>query len=507
MSGADGRSDDPRAGEPGAAAGQASTGIQGLDDVLGGGFARGRLHLLQGAPGAGKTTLAVQFLLSGAARGESCLLISLSETAEEIDATARSHGWSLDRIHVHDVSTLEQLASLDLQQSVFRPAEVELTEATRQLLAVVDEVKPDRVVFDPITELRLLAGDPMRYRRQILALKQSFAVHRSTVLLIEDRVDPQQSAASLVHSMIELEQAPLEFGQDRRRLRVLKVRGSAFREGWHDMAIVAGGLVVYPTLVASEHRRSCVARLVLSGLSALDQLLGGGLDEGSATLLIGPSGIGKSSLAMQYSCAAAARGENVAFFMFDERSETLFARARGLGLDLREQIDAGRVSLREITAAEFSLGQFVHLVRIAVEQQRAKLLVIDSLSGYLAAMPGHSLPMLQMHQLLAYTGEHAVTTLMVYGQKGLFTVLPSASDLDVSYLADTVLLLRYYEHAGEVRQALSAFKRRGGAHERTIRELRFGPRGLSIGEPLREFSGVLTGQPTFVGSAQRLEQP
>jgi circadian clock protein KaiC len=498
---------DPKSSASGGADGRASAGIAGLDDILGGGFTRGRLHLLQGAPGAGKTTLALQFLLAGARAGESALLVSLSETAEEIAATAHAHGWSLDRVHVHDVSTLDQLANLDFQQSVFRPAEVELSEATGQLLALIEEVKPDRVVFDPITELRLLAGDPIRYRRQILALKQAFATYGSTVLLIEDRVDPEQSAASLVHSIIELEQSAYEYGQDRRRLRVLKVRGSAFREGFHDMAIEAGGLAVYPALLAAEHRQSFIARQVSSGLPALDSLLGGGLDEGTATLLIGPSGIGKSSLAMHYSCAAAARGEKVAYFVFDERAPTMLARAQGLGMKLQEQIDAGRVSLREVTAAEYSLGQFVHLVRAAVEQQEVKLLVIDSLSGYMSAMPGEALPMLQMHQLLAYTGQKGVTTLVIYGQKGLFTTVPSASDLDVSYLTDIVLLLRYYEHAGEVRQALSVFKRRGGAHERTIRELRFGPHGIAIGEPLRDFRGVLSGQPTFVGDARRIERP
>jgi circadian clock protein KaiC len=436
---------------------RASTGIDGLDDILGGGFARGRLHLVQGAPGAGKTTLALQFLLAGAAYGESGLLISLSETEDELRTNASSHGWSLESIHIHDVSALEQLTSLDFQQSVFQPAEVELTETTRKLLAVVEEIKPARVVFDPITELRLLAGDPMRYRRQIFALKQAFTSYGSAVLLIEDRVDPERSAASLVHSIIELEQGALGFGPDRRRLRVQKVRGHPFREGFHDLSIDTGGLQVYPALLAAEHRHSFIAQQISSGLPALDSLLGGGLDEGTSTLLMGPSGIGKSSIAMQYASAAAHRGDLVTFLMFDERPETLCARASGLGIEFKDQVDAGRIELRQVAATELSLGQFVARIRTAVEHRNARLVVIDSLSGYLAAMPGEAFLMLQLHELLGYLGQKAVTTLLVYGQKGLFTIAPTVSDLDVSYFTDNVLLFRYYEHDGEVRQAISVF--------------------------------------------------
>jgi circadian clock protein KaiC len=485
---------------------RASTGIEGLDDVLGGGFARGRLHLVQGNPGAGKTTLALQFLLAGAARDESGLLISLSETEEELRASASSHGWSLEPIHIHDVSALEQLASLDFEQSVFQPAEVELTETTRKLLALVEEIKPARVAFDPITELRLLAADPMRYRRQIFALKQAFLSYGSAVLLIEDRVDPEQSAASLVHSIIELEQGAVGFGRDQRRLRVQKVRGSPFREGFHDLSIDAGGVHVYPALVVAEHRGRFLARQVSSGLSALDSLLGGGLDEGTSTLLMGPSGVGKSSIAVQYACAAARRGDFALFLMFDERLETLFARAAGLGMDLKDQVDAGRIEVRPISSSELNLGQFVYVIRTAVEQRHARLIVIDSLSGYLAAMPGEVSLMLQMHELLAYLGQKAVATLLVYGQKGLFTVAPSIGDLDISYLTDNVLLLRYYEHNGEVRQAISVFKRRGGPHERTIRDLHLGSTGIEVGPQLREFRGVLTGQPTYTGREERLTQ-
>ena len=498
------RSRRDRAVSTGDGSDRAATGIEGLDDILGGGFARGRLHLVQGAPGAGKTTLALQFLLAGSARNERGLLISLSETEEELRATASSHGWSLDAIHIHDVSALEQLASLDFQQSVFQPAEVELTETTRKLLALIEQIKPARVVFDPITELRLLAGDPMRYRRQIFALKQAFASYGSAVLLIEDRVDPEQSAASLVHSIVELEQEALGFGRDQRRLRVQKVRGSPFREGFHDLSIASGGLRVYPALVAAEHRGRFIAHQVPSGIPALDSLLGGGLDEGTSTLLMGPSGIGKSSVAAQYACAAALRGDVALFLMFDERLETLFARAAGLGMDFKGQVDAGRIELRPIASAELSLGQFVHVIRTAVEQRNARIIVIDSLSGYLAAMPGEASLMLQLHELLAYLGQKAVTTLLIYGQKGLFTVAPSTGDLDISYLTDNVLLFRYYEHNGEVRQALSVFKRRGGPHERTIRDLRLGPSGIEVGPQLHEFRGVLTGQPVYTGSEAKL---
>jgi circadian clock protein KaiC len=481
-----------------------STGIEGLDDVLGGGFARGRLHLVQGSPGAGKTTVALQFLLAGAARNESGLLISLSETEHELRATACSHGWSLDSIHIHDVSALEQLASLDFQQSVFQPAEVELAETTRKLLAMVEEIKPTRVVFDPITELRLMAGDPIRYRRQIFALKQAFISYGSTVLLIEDWVHVAQSAASLVHSVINLEQAALGFGPDRRRLRVQKVRGSPFREGFHDLSIDSGGVRVYPTLVAAEHRGRFIARQVSSDIPALDNLLGGGLDEGTSTLLMGPSGVGKSSVAVQYACAAARRGDLALFLMFDERLETLFARAAGLGMDFKDQVDAGRIELRPIASAELSLGQFVHVIRTAVEQRNARVIVIDSLSGYVAAMPGESSLMRQLHELVAYLGQKAVTTLLIYGQKGLFPVAPSIGDLDISYLTDNVLLLRYYEHNGEVRQSISVFKRRGGPHERTIRDLRLGSSGIEVGRQLHDFREVLSGQPTYTDREARL---
>jgi circadian clock protein KaiC len=492
------------AAPPGDGGDRASTGIEGLDEVLGGGFARGRLHLVQGSPGAGKTTLALQFLLAGAARNERGLLISMSETEDELRAAASSHGWSLESIRIRDVSALEQFASLDFQQSVFQPAEVELTETTRKLLAMVEEIRPARVVFDPITELRLMAGDPMRYRRQIFALKQAFTSYGSAVLLIEDRIEAEQSAASLVHSIIELEQAALGFGPDRRRLRVQKVRGHPFREGFHDISIDTGGLRVYPSLVAPEHRIRFIAEQVSSGLPALDSLLGGGLDEGTSTLLIGPSGIGKSSVAVQYACAAARRGDFALFLMFDERLETLFARAAGLGMDLKDQVDAGRIEVRPIASAELSLGQFVHVIQTAVEQHNARLIVIDSLSGYLAAMPGEASLMLQLHVLLAYLGQKAVTTLLVYGQRGLFTVAPAIGDLDISYLTDNVLLFRYYEHKGEVCQAISVFKRRGGPHERTIRDLHLESRGIEVGPQLREFRGVLTGQPIYTGSEKRL---
>jgi circadian clock protein KaiC len=310
----------------------------------------------------------------------------------------------------------------------------------------------------------------------------------------------------LVHSIIELEQGALGFGRDQRRLRVQKVRGSPFREGFHDLSIATGGLHVYPALVAAEHRGRFIAQQVSSGLPALDSLLGGGPDEGTSTLLMGPSGIGKSSVAVQYACAAARRGDVALFLMFDERLETLFARAAGLGMDFKEQVDAGRIEVRPIASAELSLGQFVHVIRTAVEQRHARLIVIDSLSGYLAAMPGEGSLMLQLHELLAYLGQKAVTTLLVYGQKGLFTIAPSTGDLDISYLTDNVLLFRYYEHNGEVRQAISVFKRRGGPHERTIRDLRLGSSGIEVGPQLREFRGVLTGQPIYAGSEERLSQ-
>ncbi len=475
---------------------RASTGIQGLDDVLGGGLPPRRLYLVEGSPGVGKTTLALKFLLEGVKAGERCLYVTLSETTEELAAVAASHGWSLDGIVVHELSSEDQAAG-DTVNTLFHPSEVELAETTQAVLQRVDDVKPQRVVFDSLSEMRLLAQSALRYRRQILALKQYFVGRECTVLLMDDQTsehgDPQLQ--SIVHGVIELESVTPLYGSDRRRLIVRKLRGVVFRGGYHDYSIVRGGLEVTPRLVAAEHPVKFEQASISSGVKELDQLLGGGFDRGSSALFMGPAGCGKSALAAHYVYAAAKRGEPVAMFCFDELPHTLLARSRALGTPLDEYVASGLVHLQQVDPAELSPGQFAAAVRGCVERG-IRLVVIDSLNGYLHAMPEAHFLTAQLHELLAYLGQQGVLTLMVVAQHGLVGS-DMSSPVDVSYLADSVLLFRYFEYAGEVRKALSVVKRRTGNHERTIRELRFENK-LIIGEPLHRFRGVLTGIPTVI---------
>jgi circadian clock protein KaiC len=485
-----------RPASPATGAERAGTGIDGLDDILGGGLPRNRLYLLQGFPGVGKTTLALQFLMEGRDRGERGLYITLSESTNELNASAVSHGWTLDGIDIHEHS-VEDAVTAQTQHTLFHADEVDLTETVGSLLAVVDRVQPTRIVVDSLSELRLLAGDALRYRREILALKGYFAGRDCTVMMLDDRSGDAGDVQlqSLCHGVLLLDDQVPEFGSDRRRLRVTKMRGLRFRGGFHDFVIDTGGLRVFPRLVAAEHRDAFTSAQVPSGLEALDSLFGGGPDRGTTTLLVGPSGTGKTSLATQYAIAAAGRGESVAFFTFDERLPTLYARSAGLGLDLAGQVAARRIHVQAIDPAELSPGEFAHNVRRAVEQDGVRTVVIDSLTGYLHAMPEARALVLQLHELLTYLGQQGVMTLMVVTQHGLLTPA-MIGDIDVSYIADNVLLFRYYEHAGEVRQALSVFKRRGGAHERTIRRLTLSTEhGIEVGEPLSDFHGVLTGVP------------
>ena len=487
------------ASDPVAAAGggRAGTGIPGLDDILGGGFPRNRMYLIQGHPGVGKTTLALQFLMEGRRGGETGLYITLSESAEELRASAVSHGWTLDGIDIHEHSTAADI-NTGSQHTLFHPDEVDLNETIGELLQAVDRIRPTRIVVDSLSELRLLAGEALRYRREILALKDHFSGRDCTVFLLDDRTTDvgDLQLQSLCHGVLMLEEQAPEYGSDRRRLRVTKMRGLRFRGGYHDFSVATGGLIVFPRLIAAEHRAEFVSGQAESGLPALDTLFGGGLDRGTTTLLMGPSGTGKSSIATQCAVAAARRGDRAAIYTFDERLPTLFSRSAGLGLGLEEQMDAGRITVRAIDPAELTPGEFTHNVRQAVEEG-VRLVVLDSLSGYMHAMPQtHSL-MLLLHELLTYLGQQGVTTLMILTQHGMVSGAMT-SEIDVSYMADNVLLFRYYEHGGEVSQALSVFKRRGGPHERTIRRLTLSPeRGIHIGEPLREFHGVLTGVPTL----------
>jgi circadian clock protein KaiC len=473
-----------------------ASGVAGLDEVLGGGFTPRRLYSVEGVPGSGKTTLAVQFLMAGVRRQEPVLYVTLSETKEELTDTATSHGWSLDGINFFELVPQEGGLDADEQYTMFHPSEVELNQTTMAILAEVDRLKPQRVVFDSLSELRLLAGNALRYRRQILAFKQYFAGRNCTVLLLDDMTgaDRDLQVQSISHGVIFLEQLNPEYGADRRRLRVVKYRGRKFRGGYHDYKIERGGLVVFPRLIAAEHRTKAERTRYASGIAELDSLLGGGLESGTSTLIMGAPGTGKSSLAAKLATAAAERGQRSAIFVFDESIETLVTRAEGLGMSLGEHIASGMISVQPIDPAELSPGEFCQRIQTAVDQNQVDIVVIDSLNGYLNAMPGERFLVIQLHELFMFLGQRNVATLLIAAQQGLIG-MQMHSPVDATYLADAVILLRYFEAHGEVRQAISVVKKRGGAHERTIREFRLDKGQIEIGEPLRDFRGVLTGVP------------
>jgi circadian clock protein KaiC len=475
-----------------------SIGIAGLDEVLCGGLTPDRVYLVEGVPGSGKTTLALQFLLEGVRRGERVLYVTLSETESELHAIAQSHGWSLQGIDIRELSPSEASLRPDDQYTMFHPSEVELSETTRAILADVDRLKPRRIVFDSLSEMRLLAGNPLRYRRQLLALKQFFVGRMCTVVLLDDMTNTRHDlqVQSVVHGVIRLEQMNPEYGAERRRLIVLKYRGVAMRGGYHDYVIKRGGLVVFPRLVARDHAIEHPAGLLSSGVAEIDDLLGGGLERGSSTLIIGAAGTGKSSLATQFAVEAAARGEHAAMFVFDESLASLRRRSEGLGIGLSEHLAAERITAQQVDPAELSPGEFAHRIMHCVERRRARLVVIDSLNGYMSAMPEERYLIAQLHELLAYLGKAGVATILIAAHQGLIGSSMQAP-VDASYLADAVVLMRYFEARGEVRQAVSVMKKRGSSHERTIREFRLTSEGLYVGEPLREFRGVLTGVPTI----------
>ena len=481
-----------------------TTGIPGLDSVVLGGLPRDRVYLVQGKPGAGKTTLALQMLLEGVHCGERGLYVTLSESREELLAIAESHGWELGELAVHELAKLELESHDDDENTLYVPAEVELGERVKQLLEMADKVKPRRVVIDSCSELRLLAQSPLRFRRQLLALKTELIKRGCTVLLLDNPSieGGNELLQSLVHGVIELEQLSPEYGAERRRLRVTKLREVQFRGGYHDMSIRRSGVVVFPRLIAAEHHRAFAPENVSSGLPALDTVLGGGLERGTSALVIGPSGSGKSILATRYAISAAERGECAAIYSFDEGAGTLFARASGLGMPLEPYVEKKLVGVHQIDPAELSPGEFVDRLRQAVEAEKLNLLVIDSLNGYLQAMPEERFLLVQLHELLSYLRQHGVVTILVVAQAGFFGTM--SSPIDVSYLADTVLLTRFFEAQGRVRKAISVLKKRSGPHEDTIREFTLDSDGVHMGPALEEFRGVLTGVPVYEGPSRNL---
>ncbi|QOL51307.1 ATPase domain-containing protein [Massilia litorea] len=475
-----------------------STGIAGLDDILGGGLTPQRVYLVEGSPGAGKTTLGLQFLLDGEARGEHGLYITLSETTDELKAVAASHGWSIDALSLFELAS-DTALDIDAQQSIFHPSEVELGETTRNVMAEVDHVKPVRVVFDSLSEMRLLAQNPLRYRRQILALKQFFTTRACTVLLLDDKTSqPDQHLHSIAHGVISLEQIAKEYGKERRRVNIIKMRGIRFRGGFHDYTLDTGGITMYPRLVAAEHMLDFMPAIRSTGSSGFDKLLGGGMVRGTNTLIVGPSGIGKTTLSARCLLSALERGETASFYLFDEGLGTFFARCVALGMDLRPFVDNGQLRIHHIDPAELSPGQFAQMLRDAVEQHGVSFIAIDSLNAYLQAMPGEQYLTLQMHELLSYLNQQGVTTVLVLGQHGLIGEVHS--DVDLSYLADTTVLLRFFESNGRLRRAITVIKSRTTSHALTIHELQLGSDGVRVGEPLEGFEGVLTGLPSYHGS-------
>lgn len=479
------------------------SGIEGLDDILCGGFTPYRLYLLEGVPGSGKTTLAMQYLLEGVRLGEPVLYVTLSETEEELQAMAQSHGWDIRGVTIRELVPPEESLQPAEQYTMFHPAEVELSETTRTILSDVERLTPKRLVFDSLSELRLLAGDSLRYRRQLLALKQFFRGRSCTVMLLDDLTssDRDLQVQSIAHGVVALEQLVPEYGADRRRLRVLKHRGRRFRGGYHDYLIRSGGLEVFPRLVAAEHRAAGADERLASGIASIDRMLGGGIERGTSTLIVGSAGTGKSSLAAQFIVNGAAHGERGSMFIFDERRHTLLSRTHGLGIPLRRYVEAGLVDIRQVDPAELTPGELVHEIRKAVDEG-ARCVVIDSLNGYLNAMPGERYLTVQLHELLMYLGERGVATLLVGAHQGVVGTQMQAP-VDASYLADAVVMLRYFEARGEVRQAISVVKKRGGIHERTIREFALEPTGIRVGDPLRSFRGILTGVPVESDAAEK----
>jgi circadian clock protein KaiC len=483
---------------------QTSTGVEGLDTILYGGLPKDRIYLIEGDPGTGKTTIAMQFVLEGIRSGGRALYITLSETKGELISMAKSHGWSLEGLEIFETIPVEANLDPNAQYTFFHTEEVELGETVRTILDKVNEVNPTHLVLDSLAELRLLAQDARRYRRQVLALKHYFAGRETTALLLDDRTssEKEKQLYSIVHGVITLERMPREYGRNRRRLEISKIRGADYIDGFHDYVIVRGGVSIFPRPKTARKSLNQAAGVISSGVDNLDTLLGGGLDRGGATLILGPAGCGKTTLSMKYASAAASGGECCSIFMFDEGMDSLMARSEGLNLGMKEAVRDGKLFLHQIDPAEMSPGEFAHRVRQSVDKDKAGLVVIDSLNGCLMSMPQEQFLTLQLHELITYLNQRGVVTVIILGQHG---PLGTESSVDVSYLADTIVLLRFFESSGEMRRAISVIKKRSSGHEQSIRELEIrAPEGLRVGEPLRAFRGILTGVPEYTGLSASL---
>ncbi len=491
---------------PGGESDAVPSGSEPLDYILGGGYASSHIHLLEGAPGSGKTTLGLQFLIEGRRAGEGCLYITLSESRDELVQAAATHGWDLAGIEIFELVPPELSLDPEREQSIVYASDLELGETVRLVMEEVERLAPARVVFDSLSEIRVLAQGSLRYRRQVLALKHFFARRRCTALFLDDLTDVAEdlSLHSLAHGVVRLEQIAMGYGAERRRLRVFKMRGRRFHGGFHDFVIRTGGLEIFPRLVAADHPDTGFEqRSATSGLREMDDLVGGGLDYGTTTLVIGPSGSGKSTLSLQYMCAALARGEKVLVVSFDETERIFYRRAAGLGLDLAGWRDEGGFIFRQVDPAELSPGELTGIIREHVEGVGAGVVVIDSLSGYQHAMPQEQYMLLQMHEIVTYLNQQGVLTFLILAQSGM--VGHMQSPVDLTYLSDNVLLLRFFEAHGEIRRALSVLKKRTGGHESAIRELKIGSGGIEVGPRLAGFRGVLTGTPSYEGQSALLE--
>ncbi len=472
-----------------------ATGVAGLDHILLGGLPSGQMYLLEGDPGTGKTTLSMQFIMQGIENGEKSLYVTLSEPRSELVASALSHGWDIEKLPIAEFVPAEALLAPEEQYTMFHPSEVELSDTIRRLTSLIDTERPSRVVIDSLSELRLLASDTMRYRRQLLALKQFFVGRDSTVLLLDDRTGngSDMQLQSIAHGVLRLSKVQRSYGVTRRQIEIVKLRGTPYREGFHDYTIQTGGMEIYPRLIAAEHSAPFRNERIQSGVTELDEMFGGGISRGSSTLIIGPTGTGKSTLAMQFASQAVSRGDKASIFVFDEVLRTSLDRAEALGMPVRQQMADGLLSIAQIDPAELSPGELTSRIRIAVETENTRVLIIDSLNGYLNAMPGEKDLSLHLHELISFLNQRGVVTFIVLTQQGLVGTMRTV--VDVSYLADTVLLLRYFETRGRIRQAISVVKQRVGAHERTLREFSLTENGITVGKPLIGFRGVLTGVP------------